>query len=61
MEIKKGLAFDDVLLAPIASEVIPSGLEIVSRVSKSIKLSIPLLPLEINAVTENVLVLQWPR
>ena len=34
MEIRGGLAFDDVLLVPKASEVVPLGVEIFSRISK---------------------------
>lgn len=52
MEIREGLAFDDVLLVPKASEVLPSGVATFSRVTKSITLNIPLLSSAMDTVTE---------
>ena len=52
VKIREGLAFDDVLLVPKASEVLPSDVETVSRVTKSIKLNIPLLSSAMDTVTE---------
>ncbi|MDR1766972.1 MAG: IMP dehydrogenase, partial [Propionibacteriaceae bacterium] len=38
-----GLTFDDVLLQPVASDVIPSQVDTTTRVSRRISVKIPLL------------------
>ncbi|APX88416.1 IMP dehydrogenase [Brevirhabdus pacifica] len=52
MEIREALTFDDVLLVPAASSVLPSTAETVTHVTKSIKLNIPLLSSAMDTVTE---------
>ncbi|HEX8496094.1 MAG TPA: IMP dehydrogenase [Actinomycetales bacterium] len=47
-----GLTFDDVLLQPYPSDVIPSEVDTSSRVSKRISVSIPLLSSAMDTVTE---------
>ena len=52
MEIREALTFDDVLLVPGASEVLPSTADTRTRVTKSIDLNIPLLSSAMDTVTE---------
>lgn len=46
------LTFDDVLLVPGPSEVMPGQVEVTTRLTKSIKLNIPLLSSAMDTVTE---------
>ena len=52
MEIRLGLTFDDVLLQPAASEVLPSMADTSTFVTKEIALSIPVLSAAMDTVTE---------
>ncbi|SIS77923.1 inosine-5'-monophosphate dehydrogenase [Roseivivax lentus] len=52
MEIREAFTFDDVLLLPGASEVLPSTADTRTRVTKSIALNIPLLSSAMDTVTE---------
>jgi IMP dehydrogenase len=47
-----GLTFDDVLLLPGESDVVPSGVDTSSRVTRNITLSIPLVSSAMDTVTE---------
>ncbi|MFM7083841.1 MAG: IMP dehydrogenase [Hyphomicrobium sp.] len=51
-DLALGLTFDDVLLVPSASEVMPSQVNVASRVTKSIKLNIPIISAAMDTVTE---------
>ncbi|MBY6200405.1 IMP dehydrogenase [Maritalea mobilis] len=53
MEIREALTFDDVLLVPGASSVLPSDADTRTRVTKAIKLNIPLLSSAMDTVTES--------
>ncbi len=53
MEIREALTFDDVLLEPAASSVLPSTADTSTRVTGSISLSIPLLSSAMDTVTES--------
>lgn len=46
------LTFDDVLLLPAASEVLPSQVNVASRVTRTISLNIPILSSAMDTVTE---------
>ena len=52
MEIREALTFDDVLLVPAASDVMPSTADTRTFVTKSIQLNIPLLSSAMDTVTE---------
>ena len=52
MEIREALTFDDVLLVPGASSVLPSDANIATYVTKSIAMNIPLLSSAMDTVTE---------
>ncbi|MFU8899300.1 MAG: IMP dehydrogenase, partial [Roseinatronobacter sp.] len=52
MEIREALTFDDVLLVPAASRVLPTQADTSTFVTKSIRLNIPLLSSAMDTVTE---------
>jgi len=52
MQIREALTFDDVLLVPAASTVLPSTADTTTRVTRSIRLNIPLLSSAMDTVTE---------
>ncbi len=52
MDIRLGLTFDDVLLQPGASDVLPSQTDVSTRVSREITLNIPILSSAMDTVTE---------
>ena len=47
MEIREALTFDDVLLVPEKSNVVPSDVDTTTNLTSSIKLNIPLLSLSL--------------
>ena len=52
MEIREALTFDDVLLVPAQSSILPSTADTRTQVTKSISLNIPLLSSAMDTVTE---------
>jgi len=50
--IQKALTFDDVLLVPAHSTVLPREVRLTSRLTRSIQLNIPLLSAAMDTVTE---------
>jgi IMP dehydrogenase len=52
MNIRLGLTFDDVLLVPGESDVLPSGADTSTRLTRGIALSIPILSSAMDTVTE---------
>ncbi len=52
MDIKLGLTFDDVLLVPAESDVLPSQTDVRTRVTRGITLNIPILSSAMDTVTE---------
>ncbi len=52
MEIREAFTFDDVLLVPAASSVLPSQADTRTRVTQSIAMNIPLLSSAMDTVTE---------
>jgi IMP dehydrogenase len=53
MEIREGLTFDDVLLEPGRSEVVPSQVNTSTRLTREIGLSIPIISAAMDTVTES--------
>jgi len=51
-EIEEGLTFDDILLVPAESEILPHEVNISTRLTNTISLSIPLLSAAMDTVTE---------
>jgi IMP dehydrogenase len=49
---REGLTFDDVLLKPSLSDILPSDVDIRSRITRSIKLNIPIIASAMDTVTE---------
>ncbi|MEK6216327.1 MAG: IMP dehydrogenase, partial [Boseongicola sp.] len=52
MEIREALTFDDVLLVPAASAVLPSTADTRTKVTRGIAMNIPLLSSAMDTVTE---------
>ena len=52
MEIREGLTFDDVLLEPGPSEVMPGQVDTATRFTREISLNIPLVSAAMDTVTE---------
>ncbi|MFM8819750.1 MAG: IMP dehydrogenase, partial [Phenylobacterium sp.] len=53
MEIREGLTFDDVLLEPGASEVMPGQVDTATRFTREISLNIPIVSSAMDTVTES--------
>lgn len=59
--IKEGLTFDDVLLVPAASDVVPKNVNISTMLTKNIKLNIPIMSAGMDTVTESKLAIAMAR
>src|ERR671937_1823412 len=55
MEIRRALTFDDVLLTPAASAILPTEVETRTRLTREIELGIPLVSAAMDTVTESAL------
>ncbi|HEY3461408.1 MAG TPA: IMP dehydrogenase [Casimicrobiaceae bacterium] len=51
--VRKALTFDDVLLVPARSDVVPRDVSLVTRLTRSITLNVPLLAAAMDTVTES--------
>lgn len=58
---KEGLTFDDVLLVPRKSEVLPRDVDVSIRLSDTVKLNIPLISAGMDTVTESALAIAIAR
>lgn len=58
---KEGFTFDDVLLVPRKSEVLPKEVDVSIRLSDSVKLNIPLISAGMDTVTEAALAIAIAR
>lgn len=52
-KIKIGLTFDDVLLIPAKSDVIPTEVDVSTRLSRNIQLNVPVISSAMDTVTES--------
>ncbi|MBW1720600.1 MAG: IMP dehydrogenase [Deltaproteobacteria bacterium] len=52
-EIKRGYTFDDLLLVPAESSVLPSEVDVRTRLTRKIKLNIPIVSAAMDTVTES--------
>lgn len=59
--LREGLTFDDVLLIPAKSEILPRDVDINTYLTKNIKLNIPLMSAGMDTVTESRLAIAIAR
>ena len=59
--IKEGLTFDDVLLIPQKSEILPSQIDTKTKLTKDIELNIPLMSASMDTVTESKMAISMAR
>ena len=60
-EFIEGLTFDDVLLVPAYSEILPRDVDIKTRLTRDISLNIPMLSAAMDTVTEAALAIALAR
>lgn len=58
---KEGLTFDDVLLIPAKSEVLPNQVDVTTYLTRKIKLNIPLMSAGMDTVTEGKMAISMAR
>ena len=59
--VGKGLTFDDVLLVPRASSILPARVELGTRLTRKLQLRIPLLSAAMDTVTESAMAIAMAR
>jgi len=61
LTLKDGITFDDVLLLPQESDILPKDVKLASKLTNSIKLNIPVLSAAMDTVTESRLAIAVAR
>ena len=61
MKLEQGLTFDDVLLIPQFSEVLPKNVSLKTNLTQKIKLNIPILSAAMDTVTESKMAIALAR
>ncbi len=59
--LKEGLTFDDVLLIPQASDVLPAQVDLRTELTEDIRLNVPIISAAMDTVTENRLAIAMAR
>lgn len=59
--VKEGLTFDDVLLVPAKSDILPADIDLSTRLTNSLRLNIPLMSAAMDTVTEAELAIAIAR
>jgi IMP dehydrogenase len=60
-DVRMGLTFDDVVLIPAKSTVLPGQVDVRTRLTKSIRINIPLVSAAMDTVTESALAIAIAR
>ena len=60
-DIREGLTFDDVLLVPARSEVLPKEVDLSIQLAKNIRLNIPMLSAAMDTVTDSRMAIAMAR
>ena len=59
--IGEGITFDDVLLVPAYSEIIPNEVDLRTKLTRTIDISIPLISAGMDTVTESRMAIAMAR
>lgn len=61
LDIKEGLTFDDILLIPQESYILPHETDLTTNLTRNIKLSIPIISAAMDSVTESAMAIAMAR
>lgn len=61
LDIKDGLTFDDILLIPQESYIMPSETSLATQLTKNIRLNIPIISAAMDSVTESAMAIAMAR
>ena len=59
--MKEALTFDDVLLVPQLSSILPKDVDVTTRLTREIKLNIPIISAAMDTVTESQMAVSMAR